>query len=185
MVLPYCARWLSWGVSCAATGLLTLSSTPALAARGHGFASFGTEGAGTGQFVEPAGVAVRDSTGEVYVVDRGNNRIERFSSGGAYLSQFNGGEGHSLLSPTGIAVDNASNVLEDPSAGNVYVVDRGHNAIDKFDAAGNFLGLIAEGASGPLGEVDGVAVDPKGVVWVYQASGEIDSYQPYKRSRLR
>jgi DNA-binding beta-propeller fold protein YncE len=69
----------------------------ALATRGHVFGgSFGKEGAGGGEFKEPSAVAVNEATGDVYVVDRGNLRVERFSFDAAtkryvYEGQFNGG----------------------------------------------------------------------------------------------
>ena len=53
--------------------------------------SFGSEGSGNGQFKEPVGVAVNDSTelgdeqaGDVYVADKGNKRVEVFSAAGVY-----------------------------------------------------------------------------------------------------
>jgi hypothetical protein len=77
----------------------TLTATPALAARGHIFGrSFGwgvvngnselqtcttgcrtgLAGSGLGQLSEPTGVAVSAATGDVYVMDQGNTRVERF-----------------------------------------------------------------------------------------------------------
>lgn len=44
-------------------------------------------GSGNGQFNHPLGVAV-DTAGNVYVVDSGNYRIEKFTSNGAFLSQW-------------------------------------------------------------------------------------------------
>jgi hypothetical protein len=44
----------------------------------------GIAGSGNGQFSYPTGVAV-DSTGDVYVVDGGNHRIEKFDSEGNFL----------------------------------------------------------------------------------------------------
>jgi DNA-binding beta-propeller fold protein YncE len=38
----------------------------------------GTSGAGDGQFDQPTGIAI-DSSGNVYVVDRGNSRIQVFA----------------------------------------------------------------------------------------------------------
>jgi hypothetical protein len=112
------------------------------------------------------------------VADRGNNRIQRFSSAGTYISQFNGSAAPTgaLVSPTAIAVDNSTSPL-DPSAGDVYVIDTGHKVVDKFSAGGTYLGQISTGASGaPFGELFGVAVDPNGLLWAYQESKEIDSY---------
>jgi hypothetical protein len=76
---------------------LVFASTPAFAERAYvPGVSFGGPGSGPGQLSEPVGVAVNDSSGlepdagDVYVVDAGNNRVERFSATGAYLGQFNG-----------------------------------------------------------------------------------------------
>jgi hypothetical protein len=136
--------------------------------------SFGEPGSGPGQFKEPVGVAVNDATGleagegDVYVVDSGNDRVERFSSSGVYLGQFNGSgtyevEGkevkHGTAAPSGafqepeqIVVDNCTNQLlgttcttaEDPSVGDVYVTDKAHKVVDKFSATGEYLGQLTE-----------------------------------------
>jgi hypothetical protein len=45
---------------------------------GDFISSFGSEGEGDGQFIEPEGVDV-DSEGNIYVVDTGNSRIQVFS----------------------------------------------------------------------------------------------------------
>ena len=75
----------------ACLGALAFCSAPALAVRGHVFSSsFGSAGSGAGQLSEPAGVAVNEASGDVYVVDKGDDRVERFSSTGAYLGEFNG-----------------------------------------------------------------------------------------------
>ena len=61
--------------------LLLVWTAPALALsqRGHAFSfSFGkTTPAEGGSLLHPGGVAVNESTGDVYVVDAGNNRVER------------------------------------------------------------------------------------------------------------
>jgi hypothetical protein len=139
----------------------------------------GEAGAEPGQFTEPSGVAVNDATGEVYVVDQQNNRVEQFSAAGAYIGQFDGSAapggpfqfsenpGTPEANQTrGLAVDNSSDPL-DPSAGDVYVI-AGVNVIYKFSASGIYLGQIsgAEPGSEPLG----VAVDASGTLWVYAQS---------------
>jgi hypothetical protein len=47
---------------------------------------WGTFGSGDGQFSNPYGIAV-DSSGNVYVADTNNNRIEKFSSAGTVLAK--------------------------------------------------------------------------------------------------
>lgn len=159
---------------------LGLSVTaPALATKEHILgATFGTAGSGNGEFNEPEGVAVNDATGNAYVVDRGNNRVEQFTATGEYLSQFDGAAAPTgaFSNPQAVAVDNSTNPL-DPSAGDVYVTDTGHKVIDKFTAEGTYLGQIAKGSGAiPYHGLFGVAVDPEGAVWVFQSTGEIDNY---------
>lgn len=120
----------SFGVClCMLAACALLSSAPALAKEVHVYeSSFGSEGAGPGQFSEPAGVAVNDVTHDVYVVDRGNGRVEEFNStGSVLLAEFNGSAAPTgaLSQPSEIAVDNSSNPL-DPSREDVYVVDSEH-----------------------------------------------------------
>jgi hypothetical protein len=199
-------RW-SLAVFCALAGVLVLGAGPVLAARSHVFdKAFGepctTTPCGNGQFNEPSGVAVNEATGDVYVVDKGNNRVEWFNSTGTFEGQFNGSgllpnEGlikppAPLEKPAGVAIDNTCPLHEqttgkplsagecealDPSNGDVYVVDTGHNVIDKFSLTGAYIGQLAESELGSLfGALEGVAVDPEGKVWVYQESGAIDSF---------
>ncbi|MFI4992088.1 MAG: NHL repeat-containing protein [Solirubrobacterales bacterium] len=154
-------------------------SAPALA----GASSFGSKGSGDGQFNEPTGVAVNETSGDVYVVDKGNNRVEYFSSSGEYEGQFDGSEAPTgaFSSPEGIAVDNScvGGTLEcaDESVLDVYVVDTGHHVIDKFSPGGKYLGQLT--GTGPLdsfsGEL-GLAVDPSGDVWVDEENGTVDEF---------
>jgi hypothetical protein len=175
------ARGLIVAVFVCVVGALACMSPPALALRQHIYSSsFGVKGSGGGQFEEPTGIAVAESTDEVYVVDRRQGRVEIFGSSGAtVLGEFDGAGAPTgvFSSPETIAVDNSTNPL-DPSAGDVYVADVGHDVVDKFTSSGTYLGQIGTGAEGrPLGRLDGVAVDPQGQVWVYQdGSAEIDDY---------
>jgi DNA-binding beta-propeller fold protein YncE len=166
--------------------------------------SFGSKGTGAGQFEEPTGIAVSDITHDVYVADSANNRVEYFTAEGAYVGEFNGsgllagevipaptGQFSSPGGPSGIAVDNSGKTaLEDPSVGDVYVIDRGHHVIDKFSENGAYLGQLtgtcpSANESEPVGtcepsgvpvtpfdELEGVAVDQNGVLWVSQGHGE-------------
>ena len=99
---------------CLLLGALLLGSAPALAGslsqRGHAFSfAFGSEGGGEGQFAHPSGIAVRDSTGDVYVADHFNNRVEEFKPklskgkvvGEEYVTSF------PVPSPGSVAVDNS------------------------------------------------------------------------------
>jgi len=81
-------------------------------------------GSKDGQFNFPQGVGV-DSSGNVYVSDSDNNRIEKFDSSGNYLTQWGslGSFNGQFNNPDGVAVN---------SSGNVYVVDSGNSRVEKF-----------------------------------------------------
>lgn len=87
---------------------------------------FGTKGSGASQFNNPTDLAVDNRNGDFYVVDAGNNRVQRFSSEGGYLSEFGGmGSAPSQFNrPTGVVVD---------KEGFVYVSDTNNNRIQKFN----------------------------------------------------
>jgi NHL repeat-containing protein len=154
--------------------VLAFTSAPALAVT-----QFGGTGSGNGQFSAPAGVAIEQSSGDVYVVDSGNARVQKFDSAGNYLSQFDGSstpaKSFSFVSSSDIAVDNSSNPL-DPSAGDVYVVDSGHNVIDKFSPLGVYIGQIAEAGGEPFFGITAVTVDTNGGVWVYDEESKVDRF---------
>jgi NHL repeat len=153
----------------------------AAAFTGYGLPSFfGAAGSGAGQFAEPAGVAVNDSSGDVYVYDSGNLRVQWLDAAGSKVE----GELDGSVSPSGrfappasiseyaahgtlfnLAVDNDPS---SPSGGDVYVVDPGHNVIDKFTPSGTYLSQLV----GFKATVFGVAVDSSGHVWVSEEGSE-------------
>jgi hypothetical protein len=155
---------------------LAFTTSPAFAAKQYAPAgSFGAEGSGDGQFKEPTGVAVNDATGNVYVLDRGNDRVEEFTSTGVYLGQFNGTDAPTgaFSSPEAIAVDNSVSAL-DAAKEDLYVVDGGHKVIDRFTASGVYVAQLKETTAGsPLGFLHGIAVDHSGNVWVDESPEEV------------
>jgi sugar lactone lactonase YvrE len=94
-------------------------------------AQWGSHGTGPGQFGYPSGVAT-DASGNVYVVDAYNYRIEKFTDTGVFLTQWGslGSDDGQFEGPLGIAVD---------GDGNVYVTDQ-INGVQKFTGAGVFIG---------------------------------------------
>ncbi len=92
---------------------------------------WGTQGSGDGQFNRPNNIAV-DNTGNIYVTDFGNNRIQVFDCNGNFLrkwgSQGSGDEEFDGLS--GISVD---------SMGYVYVSEIYNHRVQVFDQDGTFI----------------------------------------------
>jgi DNA-binding beta-propeller fold protein YncE len=124
---------------------------------------WGTLGAADGQFNSPQGVAV-DGSGHVYVADTGNNRIQKFTSSGGFVTKWGTvGPGNGQFSnPAGVAVDDS---------GNVYVADTNNNRIQKFTSSGGFVtkwGTLGSG-NGQFNAPMGVAVDASGNVYVADA----------------
>ena len=152
--VSFTSAW-GWGVSDGASKFETCTST----------CRAGIPGGGAGQLNEPFGVA-SDSSGDVYVADTFNNRIDEFSAAGAFieaygwgvvdgLSQFEtctststcragiaGGDAGQLDGPSGVATD---------SSGDVYIADFNNFRIDEFSADGAFIEAygwgVVDGAS--------------------------------------
>jgi DNA-binding beta-propeller fold protein YncE len=113
-----------------------------------------------GQLDFPEGVAV-DGVGNVYVVDSDNDRVQKFSSTGTFLTNWGTlGTGNGQFdSPNGVAVD---------AVGNVYISDPLNHRVQKFSSSGAFLtkwGALGSG-NGQFNSPRGVAVDGVGNVYV-------------------
>jgi len=121
---------------------------------------WGIYGSGDGEFYGPRAIAV-DSSGNVYVVDQYNHRIQKFTSNGVFITKwgiYGTGDGE-FLYPAGIAVD---------SSDNVYIADGGNHRIQKFTSDGVFIRKWGSEGSGD-GEFwypFGIAVDSPDNVYV-------------------
>ncbi|MFH1961832.1 MAG: right-handed parallel beta-helix repeat-containing protein [bacterium] len=121
---------------------------------------WGSNGSGDGQFSGPHGVAV-DTSGNVFVADSNNNRIQKFDSDGTFITKWgSSGSGDGQFSyPCGVAVD---------TSGNVFVADYSNNRIQKFTPDGKFItkwGSNGSGA-GQFSYPRTIAVDTSGNVFV-------------------
>jgi hypothetical protein len=179
--------------------LSSSASAAAFSQRGHTFAwSFGGQGEGAGEFQfegsfrhdEPAGIGVNEATGDVYVVDRGNYRVQEFGPEGQFIATWGwgvsdgkdefemctsacragipgNGKGQ-LQEAAPIAVDNSAN-----GVGDVYVGADGaakRPDVQRFQASGEeALGRMADDEEGRL---DGLGVDARGDVWLYRGEEE-------------
>lgn len=103
-----------------------------------------------GKFSQPRGIAIDHSSGEVYVVDMGNLRVERFDADGNFIGQWGAGEeGGAVefgsvngLGPTGIAIG---------PDGLVYVADTWNHRVVAIDNSGRVVREIGSGQQVDLG----------------------------------
>jgi hypothetical protein len=179
-----------------------MTSPAALAVRDHGLSlTFGSAGSDSGQLnlraptaeeFAGSGVAVNETTHNVYVADTNSQRLDEFSAAGGFVRAWgfgvDGGVGFEtctlvcragtsgsgpgqFTTPVFVAVDNSG----DASRGDVYVADTGDNLVQKFDAEGGLIEswgvegqLNGSGASGgPFTEIAGMTVDGNGNLYVW------------------
>jgi hypothetical protein len=90
----------------------------------------GLPGSGLGQMTSPNSVAV--SSGEVYITDVSEARVNRFTTAGVPIGSFGsfGSGAGQLNGPRGVAIS--------PN-GNVLVVDRANNRVSEFTESGAFV----------------------------------------------
>jgi len=120
--------------------------------------AWGGHGSVDGQFNAPSDIAV-DSSGNVYVADSHNNRIQKFDSSGHYMTQWGGpgsGDGEFMV-PNRIAVDSSGNV--------VYVTDMFSDRIQKFASTDGGVTYTFV-TKWELSHANGIAVDLDGNVYV-------------------
>ncbi|MBF0543946.1 MAG: hypothetical protein HQM08_05925 [Candidatus Riflebacteria bacterium] len=88
--------------------------------------SWGSNGKGDGEFINPCGIAV-DSKDALYVCDAGNRRIQKLSSDGKFLAK--------------LATANVPRAVVVDVNGEVYVAEEGKETglIEKFDKDGKLI----------------------------------------------
>jgi len=132
-------------------------SYPAVPTPLESVAVWGRHGMGLGEFREPRDIAL-DAAGNLYVVDSGNDRIQKLSPTGQPLTAWGseGSEAGQFKDPCGVAVG---------PDGAVYVADTWNHRIQKFDSNGRYLLEWREDDPGFWGP-RGVAVAADGTVYV-------------------
>jgi DNA-binding beta-propeller fold protein YncE len=128
-----------------ATLVLTLREVPVPSLAAQVAVTFGESGTGPGQLQSPRLDAV-DAAGDVYVVDLGNSRINKYSPEGKFLLSW-GKKGTNPPNAKPGEFDEPSGVAVDPS-GDVLVADAWNGRIQKFDPDGKFLQEYAGTAYG-------------------------------------
>lgn len=130
-------------------------------------AAFGGYGTHAGQFIEPFGLAVDRASGDLYVLDTNNNRVEKFTASGRFLLAWGWGvaDGHTPALQTcarvcfgglrgkgpgefdfaeGIAIE------QDPASpfyGDVYIADILNHRVQAFTPNGRFLMMFGRGVN--------------------------------------
>ena len=170
---------LGWGrgASVAASAVavaigLLFATAPQASALSKNTYSTSFSGSGTNALSEPTDIAVDQSTGDVYVADPAQHRVEKFTPAGVFILMF----GKAVDKTTGADLCTAASgdecqpgapgsspgAFESPhrlflavdntpgGEGDVYVGDRGPSLISKFDSSGHLLSAWGSG-----GQLDG------------------------------
>ena len=90
---------------------------------------WGSEGEANGQLSAVESIVV-DSNNNIYVADFGNDRIQKFTKDGQFITKWgtSGSEVGQFMGPAGLAVD---------SEDNIYVTDRDNDRVQIFTSNGN------------------------------------------------
>ncbi len=126
---------------------------------------FGSRGGKSGQFEVPRGVAVDQASGDVYIADERNRRVDKFDASGGFLTAWGwdvnqespaeilqtctnsceeglGGLGAGEFAfdegAQAVAVDNSPST-PGGSSGDIYVVDQENFRVEKFSPSGEFI----------------------------------------------
>ncbi|MBW4628466.1 MAG: scytonemin biosynthesis PEP-CTERM protein ScyF [Brasilonema octagenarum HA4186-MV1] len=112
----------------------------------------GTTGTGLGEFQGVAGTRISPVSGNIYVADQYNNRVQVLDPNGKPLYAFGsvGSGPGQLLQPIGIEVDDQENV---------YVADSINSRVQVFDKNGKFLTSYGQ----PALDASGNPVPPPGL----------------------
>jgi sugar lactone lactonase YvrE len=157
------------------TGIITTHA-------GSGAYGFSGDGAAAtaAQMRSPAGVAT-DAAGNVYIVDKGNNRIRKVAAASGVITTFAGNGSYGFSGDGGAAT---SARLADPAeiaidgAGNLYIADAGNHRIRKITAATGVITTVAgsgtpgyggDGSVATAAQLDapeGVAIDGAGNLYI-------------------
>ncbi len=132
-------------------------------------------------FYSPADVAV-DAAGNIYVADYGNDLIRKITPAGLVSTLAGTGVQGDINATGALASFNRPSGVAVDANGNVYVADQGNSQIREITPAGVVTTLAGgdttgttngPGASATFFNPTGVAVDPKGNVYVADAGNNL------------
>ncbi|MBA3710209.1 MAG: ATP-binding cassette domain-containing protein [Planctomycetes bacterium] len=125
--------------------------------------TFGKEGPGPGEFIYPVSVTV-DPSGNLYVAEYGgNDRVQKFDKDGTFVCAFGafGTTPGSFQRPQRIVWH----------GGEIYIADAMNDRIQIFSDSGTFVGVVGGDHPPELHFPYGLWLDPAGVLWVGEYSG--------------
>jgi sugar lactone lactonase YvrE len=131
-------------------------------------------GSGSGSFNNPVAVAI-DPSGNIWVADEGNYRVEKFNSSGVYQSQLGCASGGCSSSTANGKFGGAIWGVAADASGNIYVPDNTNNRVEKFNSSGTYVSQIgscssgacsSSTANGAFNGPDTITIDPSGNIWV-------------------
>ncbi len=135
-------------------------------------ATFGEKGSGNGQLDTPRHIAC-DRSGNVYVADSGNHRIQVFTAEGDFFKMLGsggcgGGRGE-LCMPFGVTIDTSDRI---------YISEKMNHRVSVFTLEGQFVTSFGIEGDGPgeFKEPAGLALDSSGVVYVCDSSNRIQLF---------
>jgi sugar lactone lactonase YvrE len=139
--------------------------------------SFGSLGTAPGQFDRPLAAAA-DASGNVWVVDKNNHRLQKFNAKGEFLTQF----GTPGLAPGQMTLPSA--IAIDPQ-GDIWITEVGaSDRVQEFSPTGTFLRQIKQvsliDGKPVFGEPSGIAVGADG--YVYVTDQEKDNIQKFTQT---
>ena len=150
---------------------------------GNYYASFGVNGTATSSgstiyFNYPQGIA-KDGSGNFYVADTSNGRVQEFNSGFSYVSSLTGGPGFTSVNSVG--ADSNQNVYTSDGSGNDGRIQKYHSGSWTTTWGGDNRTV-----AGVLNQPTGVMYGPSGVSYVIdnlnQRIQEFDANGVYMRN---
>ena len=123
------------------------------------------------QFYGPSGIAINKTTGQVYITECINSRVQVLNADLTFSHMFGsrGSEQGELCNPRGIAID---------SQGLVYVVDNGNSRIQQFTPEGKHLSSFGTEGSAPGQLIDphNITVDDNDLLYVCEYSCRVSVF---------
>ena len=160
-----------WGLATNSKGHIIVAEYGAscisvLTPEGKKIHSFGSRGSANGQFSDPQGVAV-DNNDNIYIVDHGNHRIQKFNSTGAFIAHMSSSNPLQFSYPIGIDFNKKN--------GKLYVCDQCNHRVQVIET-----NLTYHSSFGRLGSGSGQFKNPFDVAFDSSGNVHIADHSNYR-----